>query len=238
MSTGIEKYDEGAYHWESTHHASFLKGFSPPLLARYLLPIKIISQEYSLKHARVLDLGCGDGAFLKCLQDVGTRPVGVELSKGALSAYHQRSESPAPVIRGSIFNLPVQGSWDIVTMLDVIEHLDRPEVALNSVRNLLKQYGICVATTPILHGTPMSDYHDVEFTTNELGELFDRVFDSTTIIPYAPMEVYHLYTNSIVARQLIRVVTRLGFNPMEWYNLEGDDDEYRFQIAIGRVSTP
>ncbi|MBN2408286.1 MAG: methyltransferase domain-containing protein [Candidatus Aminicenantes bacterium] len=70
----------------------------------------------------VLDIGCANGAVLKCLLDDGIRGEGVEISRMAL-------DKAIPEVRdrihcGDILDLRLAGSYDLVLGLDIFEHLN------------------------------------------------------------------------------------------------------------------
>lgn len=76
----------------------------------------------------VLDIGCGQGAFLDQAQADGARVAGVELDPHAVAACHQRGLF---VTQGSMFDVELpKGSWDVITLWDVLDHLEEPRAAL------------------------------------------------------------------------------------------------------------
>jgi len=82
--------------------------------------------------ARVLDLGCGRGYVSRELLAKGCRVVGVD-------AFEAPKENVSEFIRwelGATDELPFELSdFDHVLLLDVIEHLDRPERFMRNLRN-------------------------------------------------------------------------------------------------------
>lgn len=119
--------------------------------------------------ATVLDIGCGTGATLGYLKEKGYcgTSVGVEMfpdcwqeARNALEEFH-----PSKVEDVSF----ASGRFDLVLLLDVLEHTPEPEAMLQRVRPWLKPTGQLVVSLPnirnqavlrklVLHGR--WDYQD------------------------------------------------------------------------------
>jgi len=93
----------------------------------------------------ILDVGCGDGLFFERLRQFG-EVEGIE-SEAALV-------DPRGPNRSRITVAPFDGSfnpgkkYDLILMLDVLEHLDAPEEALRHAVSLLRAGGKMVVTVP------------------------------------------------------------------------------------------
>lgn len=95
---------------------------------------------------RLLDVGCGTGGMLPLLSELG-EVEGVESSPEAL----QRARAKFPEHRLEPCELPQdlpQGTWDVITAFDVIEHLDEPVQSLKLMRSRLRFDGQVVITVP------------------------------------------------------------------------------------------
>ncbi|HEY0781342.1 MAG TPA: class I SAM-dependent methyltransferase [Thermoanaerobaculia bacterium] len=96
---------------------------------------------------RVLDVGSGYGFFLAALEQAGYEAVGLELSAHAVAIARERTR--AEIATGSAeapFPFP-EASFDAITLLDVIEHLDRYPDTLASCRRALKPGGLLFVIT-------------------------------------------------------------------------------------------
>ena len=77
----------------------------------------------------LLDVGCGKGWFLETARERGWRVEGVELAPERLIRTMERVSTQVHV--GSIFDVELPSeTFDLVTMYDVIEHLEAPLEAL------------------------------------------------------------------------------------------------------------
>jgi 2-polyprenyl-3-methyl-5-hydroxy-6-metoxy-1,4-benzoquinol methylase len=101
-----------------------------------------------------VDIGCGNGAFVRELSHRGIRAIGVDGSAVALEEALSRrgAGDPAPDFRlGSVTALPVSDAEaDFVTLIEVIEHLDDDALAgtLSEARRILDVGGTVMLTTP------------------------------------------------------------------------------------------
>ena len=101
---------------------------------------------------RVLDLGCGEGHFLRALREAGADPVGVEIAEAAVK--RARSNVPGADVRltepdGS---LPLgHNEIDLIWCSEVLEHIPDVGHALLEMRRVLKRGGRALLTVPY-HG--------------------------------------------------------------------------------------
>lgn len=95
--------------------------------------------------ARVLDVGCAAGYFLRVLQEHGHDVHGVELSKAiAVEAIKALGEDRVHVgtLDDAVSAMDHRPqSFDLVTMWDVVEHIPEPQPVLRRVRELIKPGG-------------------------------------------------------------------------------------------------
>lgn len=98
---------------------------------------------------RLLDVGCATGDFLAQAERAGYETAGVEISDYAAGVARQRGFD---VFTGQLGDLPArEGSFDVVTMFHVLEHMQRPGEALRiHVRRLLRPGGILAVEAPNL----------------------------------------------------------------------------------------
>lgn len=102
--------------------------------------------------ARVVDVGCGDGAFAAELVARGAEVVGVDVATGALE--RARAAVPGAEFRLAVEDdeLPVEDGWaNLVWVGEVLEHAVDVVGLLLEARRVLAPGGRLVATTPA-HG--------------------------------------------------------------------------------------
>jgi ubiquinone/menaquinone biosynthesis C-methylase UbiE len=115
------------------------------LLARYFKKLKGLFPE---NFSTILDIGCGEGFLLEHLPShIGY--VGIDNSTEAiqLAQDHKipRSQDPKNIKfqKESVYELPFHDNeFDLVTCLEVLEHLDNYEKALQEIKRVAKKYVI------------------------------------------------------------------------------------------------
>ena len=102
---------------------------------------KIIKE---LNFTSLLDAGCGEGVTIKLLEEYlqNINCVGIDLDE----THIQMSKENAPFCKykiGNIYNLPFnKESFEIVMCLEVLEHLEKPDTALQELHRLSSKYVI------------------------------------------------------------------------------------------------
>ena len=91
----------------------------------------------------VLDVGCGTGFFLKNITEISKNRYGIDS--------HNYSTNNIKVIKGDALNIPFEdNSMDLVTMLDVLEHIPEADKALKELHRVVKKDGIGFITVPAI----------------------------------------------------------------------------------------
>jgi SAM-dependent methyltransferase len=101
----------------------------------------------STEHSpHILDVGCGTGANLEMLAQFG-QAAGVDVSPDALAFCRERGLQD--VRQGEAEHLPyADASFDLVTGLDVVEHLDDDIAGLKEMRRVLRPGGRALLFVP------------------------------------------------------------------------------------------
>lgn len=99
--------------------------------------------------ARSLELGCANGAFVGLLAEAGYEATGLDLSPAVTTLVRDRFA--VPVLTGPVEeqHLP-SASFDVVVMMDVLEHLADPLATLGAVADVLAPGGLVLVQTPRL----------------------------------------------------------------------------------------
>jgi len=99
----------------------------------------------------LLEIGCGEGDFIKVAADRGYKVCAVEYNKNAVTVAQQKVGARGTVICGEIKDLNTQeGQFDICVLSDVIEHVRDPRNFLLTVRKFLKPEGVLFVACPSL----------------------------------------------------------------------------------------
>jgi ubiquinone/menaquinone biosynthesis C-methylase UbiE len=107
------------------------------------------------RNCRLLDIGCGwDARFLKSVEPYIGSGVGVDFKAPEYAEGKLRTERLTLQDR-----LPyADASFDLVTMLAVLEHLEQPEAILREIRRILRPGGQLVLTVPSKAARPVLEF--------------------------------------------------------------------------------
>ena len=99
------------------------------------------------KDSTVLDIGCGSGLMLNALGELANTS-GMDMSNEAIQ--FSKEIFKGSINQGSLpHNAPFANeSFDLITALDVIEHIDEDIESLKAIRCLLKPHGKAIITVP------------------------------------------------------------------------------------------
>ncbi len=96
------------------------------------------------RRGRLLEVGCATGLMLELASQAGWSAVGVEISEYAATEARRRGHR---VHTAALDELEETG-FDVVLMLDVLEHVPAPAEMLRSANRLLRPGGVLCAVTP------------------------------------------------------------------------------------------
>lgn len=95
---------------------------------------------------KTLDVGCGPGVFVCLARQRGWNCVGAELSAYASKAAARKFK--VPIVQCNFADGALRSSmFDVVTLWDVIEHLERPADAIREIHRILIPKGHVFVTT-------------------------------------------------------------------------------------------
>ncbi len=136
------------------------------------------------KTGRLLEVGCATGFFLDEAKKNGWDVCGIEPSKWA--ADYAAQTFNLKVTQSLLNNTEeTNNSFDVIVMLDVIEHLTNPARELQALRQMLKNDGILYISTPNISSFTskllksrwwgINQYHLFCFSKKTLSKLLKRV---------------------------------------------------------------
>lgn len=143
---------EAAYHYHDERSTSYYDAYV------WRARLKRIRQFQ--KRGHLLDIGCAFGGFLQEAAKYFI-PYGVEPSDYAADWLNERFHNVHP---GPLETAPwPDESMDVITAIEVIEHIPEPQTFLENIGRLLKPGGLVVIQTADFHGWQAvkqgGDYH-------------------------------------------------------------------------------
>lgn len=175
----------------------------------------------NLNGARFLDVGCAAGVLLAAARNRGADVLGLEISESA--AEMARNIFGVKVLCGRLedHSLPT-ATFDVVCMIDVIEHVLWPRKDMEIASRILKKGGILCLLTPNFrtyrifgerwHGFNASYEHILYFDRNSLTTLINQYgckpicFDTYGMVSL--VEYYLPALSRILPLQVERLATR------------------------------
>ena len=153
-------------HWWFVGRRAILESF----LARTVESIRNPNSQI-----RILDVGCGTGANLEMLKQYG-ESEGVDVSDDALEFCRKKG---LKVHKGLAEELPFEDeTFDLVTALDVVEHLDDDVAGLKEMLRVLKTGGKTLIFVPAfmwLWGVQDDiSNHRIRYTRKEIVERLEK----------------------------------------------------------------
>lgn len=130
--------------------ASVTGRFFMPLLAPLRLQLDYFFRHLPEKPGRLLDVGCGNGAFLQRAASAGWEVHGIEPD---VDAARQAATSGSPVHVGTLDTFASDSrEFDVITLSHVFEHVHDPAATLSACNALLKEGGVLWMALPSIEG--------------------------------------------------------------------------------------
>ncbi|MBI4526608.1 MAG: class I SAM-dependent methyltransferase [Deltaproteobacteria bacterium] len=133
-------------------------------------------------NAKILDVGCFTGEFVRCLAQEGYFAFGIDLNQAAIGRAYG-----IPVDRAFFFwykgeRFPFENqTFDGVALMDVLEHVAREDAIVNEVRRVLKKGGIVICSVPNQGRYAWMDPDNLKFSFPQTHKLFYTVLGQRQI---------------------------------------------------------
>jgi len=206
-----------------------------PNQSRKKMRKKNLLPEYILRSLNentvLLDVGCGNGRFLDEVKKLtNTQVCGLDISKVAVQT--AKENFGLDIFQGSITEAPFEdGSFDLITAWQYLEHVPRPLEVLQKFQQLLKPNGICIISTPNFNSMNAKIFKDKWFgldcprhlyiyTPDTINELLEKAGLVVAEVRHDPSSKnlicslqYYFYGNNYTAeyRDKIKHATMIKF---------------------------
>ena len=137
----VNKFDElSARWWDKDGEFRPLHQINP-------LRVNFIEERSSVEGKKVLDVGCGGGILAEALNELGAKVTGIDASENTIGVAKSHSRSIGSdviyiqnTIEEFITSHPNE-KFDVITCLEMLEHVPSPNEIIKSCSNLLKDDG-------------------------------------------------------------------------------------------------
>lgn len=141
----LEKFSQGDW-WDTEQ--------GPYALLHQLNPLRLafVSNHTALANKKIIDIGCGGGIFSEALAQAGAQVTGLDLNAQALEQAVQHATQNNLTIdyqcqTVEIFAAQHADQFDVVTCMEMLEHVPCPESIIAAAAHLLKPNGIVAFST-------------------------------------------------------------------------------------------
>lgn len=140
--------------------------------------------------SRVLDVACGPGLLCRKIKERVPRAqvVGVDFSEFMIARNQERDASLGIDYHQLDIRtaLPLlDGPFDVVTMCEILEHLEQPETVVSAAMDLLKPGGRFILTCPHDDGIPDPEHLRI-WGHDELFHLLASYSDTVSFMHFPP----------------------------------------------------
>jgi len=142
----IDKFDRiSKIWWDPQGEMGTLHTINP-------LRIKFIIEHLIVHNPKILDVGCGGGILSEALAQTGAQVMGIDLSQASIEVARQHAQKQELNIDyryESVEEIAQKyaGSFDVVTCMEMLEHVPQPNKIMAACAQALKPGGYAVFST-------------------------------------------------------------------------------------------
>ena len=137
----LDKFNRVSEHWWD------FQGPFKPLHRMNPVRLAYIQKHCHLSGRQVLDVGCGGGILSESLAKSGALVHGIDMAEQALEVARQHAKDSGLDIQYALSSCEAwaqggsSGQYDVVTCLELLEHVPNPESVIQACAQLLKSGG-------------------------------------------------------------------------------------------------
>ncbi|WP_317201010.1 bifunctional 2-polyprenyl-6-hydroxyphenol methylase/3-demethylubiquinol 3-O-methyltransferase UbiG [Janthinobacterium sp.] len=223
----IQKFSELAHRWwDPTSEFRPLHEINP-------LRLEWINARAPLAGRRVIDIGCGGGILTESMAKKGAQVTGIDLSEKALKVADLHSLESGAQVRYELIAAEAMaereaGQYDIVTCMEMLEHVPDPASIVQACATLVKPGGHVFFST--LNRNPKAYLHAILGAEYLLRMLPKGTHDYDKFITPAELAQY-----ARSAQLDVDGLKGMGYNPLSKFYSLNDDTSVNYLVACSRA---
>ncbi|MFT4059131.1 MAG: bifunctional 2-polyprenyl-6-hydroxyphenol methylase/3-demethylubiquinol 3-O-methyltransferase UbiG [Legionella sp.] len=187
----VNKFAQHAKHWWDTEGP--LKTLHDINATR----LAFIAQQINLNNLHILDVGCGGGILCEAMAKAGAKVTGLDVEQEAILAAQEHAQTNSLTIEYVCTPIETFKSeqYDVITCMEMLEHVEHPEMVLEHCKRLLKPKGILFLST----------------ISRTLKAYAGAIVVAEYVLNLLPRQT-HDYKKFIKPSELMRIVRSYGFH--------------------------
>ena len=167
--------------------------------------LQFVERFVVLSGLRVLDVGCGGGILSEALAERGASVLGIDLAESALQAAeaHRAGQAVEYRLESSRETAARGEGFDVVTCMEMLEHVADPAAVLRDIHALLKPGGWAFFST----------------INRTLKARLGAVYAAEYLLHLVPQST-HQYDWFIKPAELARMAERAGLTPVAFCGMD------------------
>lgn len=146
MINDIQHFDELAQEWWNPQGKLWTLHKVNPSRMQFIL------RHQSLKNSAVLDVGCGGGVLSEAMALAGADVTAIDLSKESVKVAREHAKSQDLSVNylcqsADSMALDGENKFDVVTCMELLEHVEEPHSMIQSMANCIKPGGSLFVST-------------------------------------------------------------------------------------------
>ena len=154
-----------------------------------------------IKDLEILDLGCGGGLTCEPLARLKAKVTGVDFVQQNIEVAKNHaiiSELKINYIHDDIDSIKIKKKYDIILLLEILEHLDNWRSLIPKIKNILKPNGLLIISS---------------INKTSLSKIF-AIFLAENILKWVPKNT-HDYDKFITPNELSNILYENNFNILD-----------------------
>jgi 2-polyprenyl-3-methyl-5-hydroxy-6-metoxy-1,4-benzoquinol methylase len=201
-------YDEAYFTGKKDYHSE--AQFAPSFEQTYLPFVDLILRNQVVRKDRgkYLDIGCATGHLVAIFKRLGWDATGIDVSE--YSTKYGREVRELNIITGTLVDVSFPTNYfDLISMIDVVEHLPNPKEYIVEVARILAPGGTFVLTTPNAGCLIAKLRREKWWSYSKFGHLhFFTIPTLSKLLAHAGLYIHHIknaycYGNSL--RELLKL---------------------------------